>query len=88
MTSREVAIALQSRIPVHFYGPGLGKSTITAKLRELGFVQISEAGDSDICGSKGCYSIPKDFSGLLVFFKDTPAEGNLPELFQLLNTKV
>lgn len=88
MKSREVVEVLKMGIPLHFYGPGLGKSTLCEALRAMGYHNVSEAGDENICGGDGSMSVPDNFSGLLIYFEITPSGGNLPGLFQLLNKEV
>lgn len=75
-----------TRTPIHFYGPGLGKSTLCKALQEIGVSNVSEAGE---CGAMcGCWSVPDKFSGLLVRFDvksipdDAPALEDLPELLR------
>lgn len=53
-------------IPIHFYGPRLGKSTLREALKKIGVRNVSEAGD---CGPTcSCWSIPDKFTGLLIRF--------------------
>lgn len=72
--------------PIHFYGDGLGKSTLCRALRELGVRNISEAGELN--GSRGCWGIPDEFSGALIVFRskripeDAPAIEDLPDLLR------
>lgn len=78
-----VVKALLDGVPVHFYGPGCGKSMLSSKLREMGITNISEAGEvCDLEGTMGysCMSIPENFSGLLIYFSDDPEGKNLPGL--------
>lgn len=86
-TTRIVAKALRDGIPVHFYGPGCGKSTLSSKLREMGIVNISEAGE--VCDLEetmgyGCMSVPENFSGLLIYFSEDPVGKNLPGLINAI----
>ncbi|WP_027296078.1 hypothetical protein [Robinsoniella sp. KNHs210] len=88
MNGNDLFNVIESGTPVRFYGPGLGKSTICRRLRELGYENVSECGDDDICDGQGCMSVPKDFSGMLVYFEDNPGKVNLPELMKIIGLEI
>lgn len=78
--------AIFTGAPIHFYGDGLGKSTLCQALKQLGVRNISEAGELD--GTCGSWSIPDGFSGALIAFRckkipeDAPAIKDLPDLLR------
>ena len=73
--------AISWGLPVHFYGTGLGKSTLCLALREAGAKNISEAGEIE--GDFGCWGIPENFTGLLICFNRSEIPENPPTLKEL-----
>lgn len=80
----ELLKTIISGTPVHFYGPGLGKSTMCNRLRELGYENVTECGDDAICNDLAERSIPEKFTGMLVYFEENPAGVNLPDLMEFI----
>lgn len=84
--SEALRLSIVSNTPVHFYGKGLGKTTLCQSLKKIGVKNISEAGELD--GPRGCFEIPEGFSGLLLRFDveqippDPPSVAELPEILR------